>query len=114
LRCSSGCTSARRRTRCSTRGVTLADPDRIDIRGTLTCGADVFIDVGCIFEGNVQLGDGVSIGSSCVLKDARLEEGVQVLPFCHLEGATAGANARIGPYSRLRPGRRSCFRCSRG
>ena len=85
-------------------GVTLADPARIDIRGTLACGTDVFIDVGCVFEGKVHLGNGVSIGSNCVLKDVTLDEGTQVLPFCHLEGATVGANARIGPYTRLRPG----------
>jgi bifunctional UDP-N-acetylglucosamine pyrophosphorylase/glucosamine-1-phosphate N-acetyltransferase len=85
-------------------GVTLADPDRIDIRGTLACGADVFIDVGSVFEGMVRLGDGVTIGSSCVLKDVTVEAGAQILPFCHLEGATVGPNARVGPYSRLRPG----------
>jgi len=85
-------------------GVTLADPARIDIRGTLACGTDVFIDVGCVFEGKVHLGNGVSIGSNCVLKDVTLDEGTQVLPFCHLEGAAVGANARIGPYTRLRPG----------
>ncbi len=85
-------------------GVTLADPSRIDVRGTLTCGADVTIDVGCVFEGIVRLGDGVAIGAHCVLKDVTIDAGTQVLPFCHFEGATIGANARIGPYSRLRPG----------
>ena len=85
-------------------GVTLADPARIDVRGSLTCGADVAIDVGCVFEGTVRLGDGVTVGSSCVLKDVTVEAGAQILPFCHLEGATVGANSRIGPYSRLRPG----------
>ncbi len=85
-------------------GVTLADPARIDIRGTLTCGADVAIDVGCVFEGTVRLGDGVTIGSSCVLKDVIVEAGTQILPFCHLEGATVGPNSRVGPYSRLRAG----------
>ena len=85
-------------------GVTLADPDRIDIRGTLACGADVAIDVGCVFEGTVRLADGVAIGANCVLKDVTIEAGAQVLPFCHLEDATIGANCRIGPYARLRPG----------
>ena len=85
-------------------GVTLADPARIDVRGSLTCGADVAIDVGCVFEGTVRLGDGVTVGSSCVLKDVTVEAGAQILPFSHLEGATVGANCRIGPYSRLRPG----------
>jgi len=85
-------------------GVTLADPDRIDVRGTLTCGTDVYIDVGCVFEGTVRLGNGVSVGAYCVLKDVAIEGGTQILPFCHLEGAIVGANARVGPYSRLRPG----------
>ena len=85
-------------------GVTLADPDRIDVRGALTCGSDVLIDVGCVFEGTVRLGNGVCIGANCVLKDVAVEAGAQILPFCHLEGATVGPNARVGPYSRLRPG----------
>jgi bifunctional UDP-N-acetylglucosamine pyrophosphorylase/glucosamine-1-phosphate N-acetyltransferase len=85
-------------------GVTLADPGRIDIRGALECGADVMIDVGCIFEGMVRLGDGVSIGANCVLKDVSVAAGSQLLPFCHLEGAAIGANCRVGPYARLRPG----------
>jgi bifunctional UDP-N-acetylglucosamine pyrophosphorylase/glucosamine-1-phosphate N-acetyltransferase len=85
-------------------GVTLADPGRIDVRGTLTCGADVTIDVGCVFEGVVRLGDGVAIGAHSVLKDVTIDAGAQVLPFCHLEGATIGPNARVGPFSRLRPG----------
>jgi bifunctional UDP-N-acetylglucosamine pyrophosphorylase/glucosamine-1-phosphate N-acetyltransferase len=85
-------------------GVTLADPDRIDIRGTLDCGADVAIDVGCVFEGTVRLGAGVAVGANCVLKDASIAAGSQVLPFSHLEGATIGANCRVGPYARLRPG----------
>jgi len=85
-------------------GVTLADPDRIDVRGTLTCGADVTIDVGCVFEGIVRLGDGVAIGACCVLKDVTIDAGAQILPFCHFEGATVGAHSRIGPYARLRPG----------
>jgi len=85
-------------------GVTLADPDRIDVRGTLTCGADVTIDVGCVFEGAVQLGDGVAIGACCVLKNVTIDAGAQILPFCHLDGATVGAHSRIGPYARLRPG----------
>jgi bifunctional UDP-N-acetylglucosamine pyrophosphorylase/glucosamine-1-phosphate N-acetyltransferase len=85
-------------------GVTLADPDRIDIRGALQCGADVMIDVGCIFEGTVRLADGVTIGANCALRDVTVEAGSQVLPFSHLEGAAIGANCRVGPYARLRPG----------
>ncbi len=85
-------------------GVTLADPDRIDIRGTLECGADVAIDVGCVFEGAVRLADGVTIGPNCVLKDVTVGTGSQIAPFSCLESATVGANCRVGPYARLRPG----------
>ncbi len=85
-------------------GVTLADPARLDVRGTLVCGRDVFIDVGCVFEGRVHLGDGVRIGAHGVLRDCELAAGVDVLPFCHLDGAQVGSGARIGPYARLRPG----------
>ena len=85
-------------------GVTLADPARIDIRGSLTCGRDVSIDVGCVFEGDVTLGDGVTIGANCVLKNVRVGDGVSIKPFCHFEDAAIGAKSVIGPYARLRPG----------
>jgi len=85
-------------------GVTLIDPARLDVRGQLECGRDVLIDVGCVFEGTVKLGDNVRVGAHCVIKDAELAAGAQVLPFCHIEGARVGADARIGPYARLRPG----------
>ncbi len=85
-------------------GVTLIDPARIDVRGSLECGKDVLIDVNCVFEGRVVLGDGVKVGANCVLKDVTISEGGEVRPFCHLEGAMIGARAQIGPYSRLRPG----------
>jgi bifunctional UDP-N-acetylglucosamine pyrophosphorylase/glucosamine-1-phosphate N-acetyltransferase len=86
------------------RGVTLADPARIDIRGELTCEQDVTIDVGCVFEGSVRLEEGASVGAHCVIKDAHIEANAQILPFCHIEGARIGAQARVGPYARLRPG----------
>jgi len=86
------------------RGVTLADPARIDVRGELHCGQDVTIDIDCVFEGEVHLGSGVSVGAHCVLKDARIEAGASILPFCHIDGAQVGAHARVGPYARLRPG----------
>jgi len=85
-------------------GTWIADPARIDIRGTLTCGRDVRIDVGCIFEGDVRLGDEASIGAYCVLRDVAVGAATSVLPFSHLEDARIGANCRVGPYSRLRPG----------
>lgn len=85
-------------------GVTVVDPDRLDVRGTLECGSDVEIDVGCIFEGAVKLANGVKIGAHSVLKDVEIGENTVVLPFCHLDGAKIGDEARIGPYSRLRPG----------
>jgi bifunctional UDP-N-acetylglucosamine pyrophosphorylase/glucosamine-1-phosphate N-acetyltransferase len=85
-------------------GITLADPARIDIRGSLTCGRDVSIDVGCVFEGDVTLGDGVTIGANCVLKNVRVGDGVNIKPFCHFEDAAIGAKSVIGPYARLRPG----------
>jgi bifunctional UDP-N-acetylglucosamine pyrophosphorylase/glucosamine-1-phosphate N-acetyltransferase len=85
-------------------GVTLADPARFDVRGRLACGRDVSIDVNCVFEGDVTLGDGVSVGPNCVVRNARIEAGAQVLAFTHIEGAVVGPGSRIGPYARLRPG----------
>jgi bifunctional UDP-N-acetylglucosamine pyrophosphorylase/glucosamine-1-phosphate N-acetyltransferase len=86
------------------RGVTLADPERVDIRGTLTTGMDVRIDVNCIFEGAVRLGNDVKIGAHCVLNNVSVADGCEILPFSHLTEATIGENARIGPFSRIRPG----------
>ena len=85
-------------------GVTLADPARIDIRGTLAVGRDCSIDVNCVFEGNVALGDGVSIGPNCVIKNVSIAAGTRIEAFCHLEDAEVGERCRIGPYARLRPG----------
>jgi bifunctional UDP-N-acetylglucosamine pyrophosphorylase/glucosamine-1-phosphate N-acetyltransferase len=85
-------------------GVTLADPARIDVRGTLSCGRDVFIDVNCVFEGEVTIGEGASIGPNCVLRDTRVAAGAELLPYSHMNGATIGPRARIGPFSNLRPG----------
>src|SRR5258706_488668 len=85
-------------------GATLADPARIDVRGELAVGADVFIDVGCIFEGTVTLADGVRVGPYCVLRDARVGRGSELAAFTHLDQCEVGAQARVGPYARLRPG----------
>jgi bifunctional UDP-N-acetylglucosamine pyrophosphorylase/glucosamine-1-phosphate N-acetyltransferase len=88
-------------------GVALADPSRCDVRGNLACGRDVAIDVNCVFEGKVELGDRVSVGASCVLKDVMVAAGTRIEPFCHLEDADIGADCRIGPYARIRPGTRT-------
>ncbi|HEX6361678.1 MAG TPA: bifunctional UDP-N-acetylglucosamine diphosphorylase/glucosamine-1-phosphate N-acetyltransferase GlmU [Albitalea sp.] len=85
-------------------GVTLADPARIDVRGELVCGKDVAIDVNCVFEGGVSLGDGVRIGPNCVLRNVSIASGTEVLAFSHLEDSEVGARCRLGPYARLRPG----------
>ena len=85
-------------------GVTLADPARIDVRGMLSCGQDVRIDVNCVFEGDVVLGNDIVIGPHCVLKNVRIKAGTRVEAFSHLEDAEVGAHCRIGPYARLRPG----------
>jgi bifunctional UDP-N-acetylglucosamine pyrophosphorylase/glucosamine-1-phosphate N-acetyltransferase len=85
-------------------GVTLADPARIDVRGELTCGEDVSIDVNCVFEGRVTLGDGVHIGPNCILRNVSVAAGTEILPFSHLEDSEVGARCRLGPYARLRPG----------
>ena len=73
------------------------------MRGSVEAGADVFIDVGCVFEGRVVLGDGVRIGPHNVLRDCTIGAGTEVFGFCYLESATIGAQARIGPFARMRP-----------
>jgi bifunctional UDP-N-acetylglucosamine pyrophosphorylase / glucosamine-1-phosphate N-acetyltransferase len=85
-------------------GVTIADPSRFDVRGQLTCGQDVFIDVGCVFEGNVHLADGVRIGPNCVLRNVSLGARTRIEAFSHLEQAQVGDDAHVGPFARLRPG----------
>ena len=85
-------------------GVTLSDPSRIDIRGQLVCGSDVSIDINCIFEGSVQLGDGVRVGANCILKNTKVQAGTQIAPFSLVEDAEIGKDCRIGPYARIRPG----------
>ena len=89
-------------------GVRLADPARLDVRGTLTCGPDVEIDVNCIFDGVVSLGEGVRVGAHCVIANVQIEAGAVIHPFTHIDGEKAGINigrdARVGPFARLRPG----------
>lgn len=84
-------------------GVTLLDPARVDLRGTVVAGKDVVVDVNVVFEGVVRLGDRVRIGPFCVLKDAVIGDDVEIQSHCRVEGAEVGAGAQIGPFARLRP-----------
>lgn len=85
-------------------GVKLADPARIDIRGKLTCGSNVEIDVNCVFEGNVELGDNVQIQANCVLRNVTIAAGTVISPFTLIENAAISQDCRVGPYARIRPG----------
>ncbi|MBI5431071.1 MAG: bifunctional UDP-N-acetylglucosamine diphosphorylase/glucosamine-1-phosphate N-acetyltransferase GlmU [Nitrosomonadales bacterium] len=85
-------------------GVTLADHARIDVRGKLSCGRDVEIDVGCIFEGDVTLGNNVRVGAYSVLRNATIAAGTDIAPYSHIDSSEVGADCHIGPYARLRPG----------
>jgi len=89
-------------------GVRLADPARFDLRGTLRCGSDVEIDVGCIFEGEVELGDGAHIGAHCFVRNVRIAAGATIRPYTHIDGealgASVGEGAIVGPFARLRGG----------
>ncbi|HYC44557.1 MAG TPA: bifunctional UDP-N-acetylglucosamine diphosphorylase/glucosamine-1-phosphate N-acetyltransferase GlmU [Burkholderiales bacterium] len=87
-------------------GVSLADPARVDVRGALSCGQDVRIDVNCVFEGSVTLGDGVEIGPNCVLKNVTVGASARIEAFTHIDSAEIGAHCRIGPYARIRPATR--------
>ena len=91
-------------------GVRLADPARLDVRGQLTCGQDVDIDVNCVFEGVVSLGDGVKVGANCVIANCAVAANAVIHPFTHIDGETLGVqigeSALVGPFARLRPGAR--------
>lgn len=87
-----------------TQGVGFADPARVDIRGTLTCGKDVFIDINAVFEGDVSLGDGARIGPNNLIRDSQIGPATVVHSNCHLEGASTGSHCEIGPFARMRPG----------
>jgi bifunctional UDP-N-acetylglucosamine pyrophosphorylase/glucosamine-1-phosphate N-acetyltransferase len=98
----------RRATAMMEQGVRLADPARFDVRGILTCGQDVEIDVNCLFEGHVSLGDGVRVGANCVIANAVIAAGAVIHPFTHIDGeklgVQVGEGALVGPFARLRPG----------
>jgi bifunctional UDP-N-acetylglucosamine pyrophosphorylase/glucosamine-1-phosphate N-acetyltransferase len=89
-------------------GVRIIDPARFDVRGVLTCAQDVEIDVNCVFQGEVQLGQGVKIGANCVIANCEIQAGAVIHPFTHIDGeklgVTVGEGALIGPFARLRPG----------
>ena len=85
-------------------GITLTDPSRIDIRGKLICGKDVEIDINCIFEGEVIIGDGVKIGAHCILKNVKIKSGTIIFPFSLIEDSDIGKDCKVGPFSRIRPG----------
>ncbi len=85
-------------------GVKLFDPFRIDVRGELAVGKDVAIDINCIFEGKVSLGDGVRVGANCVIRNTRIEAGSVIFPMTTIEDSTVGRNVSIGPFARIRPG----------
>ena len=90
--------------RLLTLGVTLADPARIEVRGSLCCGQDVTIDIGCIFEGTVSLGDNVQVGAHCIIRNASIAAGTQIAPYSLIDSSTVGERCQIGPFARLRPG----------
>ena len=98
----------RRATTLMEQGVRLADPARFDVRGQLTCGQDVEIDVNCVFEGVVSLGDGVRVGANCVIANCTIAAHAVIHPFTHIDGeklgVEVGEGALVGPFARLRPG----------
>lgn len=90
--------------RLMSKGVKLYDPTRIDIRGSLTVGKDVVIDINCVFEGRVHLDDNVHIGAGCLIKNAKIGANTKILPMTIIDESSVGQDAVIGPFSRLRPG----------
>lgn len=87
-------------------GVTLADPQRFDLRGTISCGNDCFIDINCIFEGEVKLGNRVTIGSGCIIRNCTIEDDTVISPYTVMEDSSLGIHTTVGPFARLRPGNR--------
>lgn len=95
-------------------GVALADPARIDVRGKLTCGHDVFIDVGCVFEGDVELGEGVRVGPYCVIKNSTIGAESEIHSHSVIDTTVAAGLNQVGPYARLRPGTRLAVKAKVG
>ena len=98
----------RKATALMEQGTRLADPARFDVRGNLTCGQDVEIDVNCLFEGTVTLGNGVRVGANCVIANCTVAANAVIHPFTHIDGeklgVLVGEGALVGPFARLRPG----------
>lgn len=92
--------------RLMSEGVTLADPARLDVRGRVTVGRDIFMDINIVLEGEVEIGDNVDIGPHCVIRNSRIASGTVIKAFSHIDGAEVAQNCDIGPYARLRPGTR--------
>ena len=84
-------------------GVTLADPSRLDVRGTVKHGSDVYIDVNVVLEGKIRLGDRVRLGAGCVIRDSEIGADTEIFPHCVIDGAVIGPDCRIGPFARIRP-----------
>ena len=95
---------ARRVDELMNEGVGFADPARVDIRGTLKCGKDVFIDINALFEGDVELGDSVHVESNNLIRDSKIGAGTVIHSNCHIESSTTGSDCEIGPFARMRPG----------
>ncbi len=93
-------------------GVTLADPARLDVRGKLVCGRDVEIDVGCIFEGDVQLGNNVRVGAYTIISNSSISSGTHIEPYSHIDQAEIGNDCHIGPYARIRPAPNCIMTCT--
>lgn len=85
-------------------GVTVLDPNRLDVRGKVTVGKDVVIDINVVLEGNVELGDSVVIEPNCIIKNTKVSAGTTIKAFSHIEEANVAADCDVGPYARLRPG----------
>ena len=87
-----------------TSGVSIADPNRIDIRGELVIGNDSYIDINCVFEGKVSIGKNVSIGAGCIISNSTIDDGCVIKPYSVIENAAIDQNVEVGPFARLRPG----------
>jgi bifunctional UDP-N-acetylglucosamine pyrophosphorylase/glucosamine-1-phosphate N-acetyltransferase len=85
-------------------GVTVADPARVDIRGSLSIGSDSFIDINTVFEGKVVIGNNVTIGAGCIITDSTIGSSSNIKPYSIVENASIGEKVDVGPFARLRPG----------